>query len=73
MSDLIGKIATVTRPIAAGSAGQVTMVSATGFTAYLAIPSIAGTEIAAGTQVFIAAQPSPTLVAVTTEYTPQQA
>lgn len=70
MSDLVGKIATLTKPIGVGTAGEVTVVTATGFTRYLAIRSTPGPEIAAGTSVYVTDQPSPTLLAVSTEYTP---
>lgn len=71
MSELIGKIATVTKPIGGGMPGEATIVTASGFTRLLAIRADQGAEIAAGTTVFITAHPSPTLVAVSTEYTPQ--
>lgn len=71
MSDLIGKIATVTKPIGAGQAGEATIVTASGFTRFLAIRADQGAEIAPGTTVFVTAHPSPTLIAVSTEYTPQ--
>lgn len=71
MSDLIGKIATVTKDIGNGTAGEVTIVTAAGFTRFLAISATEGTEIAAGTTVFVASHASPTLVSVTTEYTPK--
>jgi len=70
MSDLIGKIATVTKPIGYGKAGEATIVTASGFTKLLAIRADEGAEIQAGTTVFIIENPSPTLVAVSTEYTP---
>lgn len=71
MSDLIGKIATVTKPIGNGQAGEATIVTASGFTKLLAIRADQGAEIEAGTTVYVTAHPSPTLVAVSTEYTPQ--
>lgn len=71
MTDLIGKIATVTKPIGTGTAGQVTLVTATGFAHLLAVRADQGTEIEAGTTVYITKQPSPMLVEVATEYTPR--
>jgi uncharacterized protein (DUF1501 family) len=71
MSDLIGKIATVTKAIGNGTAGEVTIVTASGFTRFLAIPATDGAEIAPGTTVFVADHSSPTLVSVSTEYTPK--
>jgi hypothetical protein len=73
MSDLIGKIATVTKTIGNGTAGEVTIVAASGFTRFLAISVDAGAEIDPGTTVFVVDHSSPTLVSVSTKYTPNTA
>lgn len=70
MSDFVGKIATATKPIGLGTAGEVTIVGASGFTRLLAVRADKGAEIQPGETVFITAQQSPTLVTVSTIHTP---
>lgn len=71
MSDFVGKIATVTKPIGEGKAGEATIVTPTGFTRLLAVRADLGAEIPAGATVYVTAQPSPTLVEVSVNYTPR--
>jgi hypothetical protein len=65
MTTLIGRTATVTRRIAVGSAGSITVGTPEGFQVIFARPEHAGTTYEEGTIVRIVGEETPMLVTVT--------